>query len=105
MATKDISDKQVCEAVRDARAADWKRGGKECWPYDLLAERTGQPFKVCWRALERAEARGLIEYGASLRTGWLTQEGEGLLSTNARHHAEARSDDSVQADVGQGNDR
>jgi hypothetical protein len=79
MATKHITDKQVCEAVRDARGMEWMRDGKECWPYDLLAERTGQPLKVCWRALERACDRDLVTFGTSLRTGWLTAAGKTLL--------------------------
>lgn len=76
MSTKDISDKQVCEAYRDFKAADM-RGP---WPYELLQERTGQPLKVCWRAMERASDRGFVDYGVSLRTGWLTPEGEALLA-------------------------
>ena len=74
MATKDISDRQVCEAVQ-AYADDLNH-----WPYDILAEATGQPQKVCWRAVERAAKRDLIEYGVSLRTGWLTEKGRQLLA-------------------------
>jgi hypothetical protein len=80
MAMKDISDAQVCTAVVDARAAEWKRGGESLWPYTLLMERTGQPMKVCCRAMERAADRGLVEYGVSLRTGWLTDKGQALLA-------------------------
>lgn len=78
MATKDITDKQVCEAFRDRVMVSMEH---ECrFPYDILEERTGQAFKVCWRAMERAADRGLIEYGVSLRTGWLTERGRALLS-------------------------
>ena len=76
MATKDITDKQVCEAMRDAGA-----GGFAQLSQELLAVRTGQPENVCYKAMERAEERGLIESGVSLRTGWLTEKGEALLDT------------------------
>lgn len=75
MGTKDITDLDVCRAVADFRA-----GGLEGrWPYELLAQWTGQPEKVCYRAMERAERRGLLEYGVSLRTAWLTDAGRALL--------------------------
>lgn len=86
MAMKDISDTQVCRAVQeyqdriDGRSA----GGGEAvfFPYETLAADTGQPEKVCYRALERAEQRGLIECGVSLRTGWLTEKGRCLISSS-----------------------
>jgi hypothetical protein len=68
VATKDITDRQVCEAVRD-----WKH--TNVFADELLATRTGQPLKVATSALERAERRGLIDYGVSLRTAWLTDAG------------------------------
>lgn len=74
MATKDITDRQVCEAYRDYNQAEGP------FPYDLLIERTGECFKVCYRAMERACERDLIEYGVSLRTGWLTDKGKALLA-------------------------
>lgn len=73
MSTKDITDKQVVAAV-----AQYKREyGK--WPYELLAESTGECEKVCYRAMERAAKHGLLEYGTSLRTAWLTDKGRQLL--------------------------
>lgn len=74
MSMKHVSDSEVCRAYVDAKAQGFQR-----WPYELLAERTGQCEKVCFRAMERADRRGLIEYGVSLRTGWLTPAGEALL--------------------------
>ena len=71
MARKDITDKQVVHAVHDARE-------RRMFATDLLVERTGQPLKVCIRALERACDRDLMTYGVSLRTGWLTIKGEQL---------------------------
>lgn len=52
----------------------------QVWPYEILAQWTGEPEKVCYRAIERASERGLIEYGVSLRTGWLSEKGKALLA-------------------------
>lgn len=71
MSTKDVSDEMVCRAFMLAESA-----GR--WPYELLAEWTGEPGKVCFRAMERAERRGLVECGVSLRAGWLTEKGKAL---------------------------
>ena len=74
MAMKHVSDLQVLQAVQDSRAN--RISG---WPYQLLVERTGQVEKVCFRAMERACDRGLLDYGVSLRTAWLTDKGRALL--------------------------
>ncbi len=71
MAMKDISDALVCKAFAEAKAAG-------IWPDELLARWTGQPEKVCYRAMERAEQHGMIEFGVSLRSGWLTEKGKSL---------------------------
>ncbi len=74
MATKDITDKQVAQAYRA------KSETQDClWPYDFLHKWTGQPIKVCYRAMERAHKRGLVDYGTSLRSGWLTRKGVDLI--------------------------
>ena len=75
MATKNITDYQVCTAYVAAKL-------KGVWPYEILQKETGEPFKVCWRAMERAVGRGLIDYGVSLRTGWITSRGICLISAN-----------------------
>lgn len=72
MSTKDISDLQVLEACRD-----WQLAGQ--FADTLLAVRTTQHPKVAHRALERADQRGLIEWGVSLRTAWPTPAGRALL--------------------------
>jgi hypothetical protein len=74
MAMKDVPDALVCKAYAEARANNFVR-----WPYEMLSEWTRQPEKVCFRAMERACDHGLIEYGVSLRTGWLTDKGRDLL--------------------------
>ena len=75
MARKDITDLMVCKAYQEARKPPILR----LWPYDLLSEWTGEPVKVCHRAMERAVMHGLIEVGVSVRAGWLTEKGIQLL--------------------------
>src|SRR4051812_6262688 len=72
MATKHISDLQVCQAVRDMKGGDLDAE-------DILHERTGQPPKVCNAALERAYDRGYIDCGIRVGRSWLTVKGEQLL--------------------------
>ena len=84
---KDISDIQVLQAYIKAKTI--RDGGrcleffikKECmvYAYDILMKETGECEKVCYRCMERAEDRGLIDYGVSLRTGWITEKGKELL--------------------------
>lgn len=81
MATKDISDIQVCAAVERYQK------DHSLWPYELLAKCTGQPEKVCFRAMERAYRHGLLEYGVSLRTAWLTEAGLALLKGDSGHRS------------------
>ena len=77
MATKDITDTQVCQAYDEVKS----RGAANGFPYDVLMRATGQCEKVCYAAMHRAHRRGLIEYGVSLRSGWLTAEGQKLVET------------------------
>jgi hypothetical protein len=74
MATKDITDAQVVQAVIDSKAS-----GREWWPYDLIMQQTGECFKVCYAAMERSSGRDLIECGVSLRTAWVTPKGRELI--------------------------
>lgn len=74
MSVKDISDELVCKAIHQ-----FKKTG-DLWPYVLLQKWTGQPEKVCYRAMERAQRHGLIEVGVSLRCGWLSEKGLALLT-------------------------
>jgi hypothetical protein len=50
---------------------------------DVLIDR-GYPPKQADRVLEDAADEGLIEYGVSARTGWLTDKGRRLLDENRR---------------------
>lgn len=80
MATKDITDYRVCLAYEEMnRKRDIGGGGIE-FADKILMRVTGQPEKVCYRAMERAEDRGYIDCGVSLRSGWLTEEGKELLN-------------------------
>lgn len=71
--TKHISDTHVCLATDMFEKATFER---QKVIYDYLHEMTGAPINVCFRAMERAHRRGLIEYGVSLRMAWLTELGE-----------------------------
>ena len=69
-----VSDKEVCLAYKNSCEMNHEK-----WPYEILAEKFGLPEKVCYRACQRAETRGYIDCGISLRSGWLTESGEKLL--------------------------
>lgn len=73
MKRSDINDYEVCLAV-----AEYQRTRGD-FPYEILAEKFDCDEKLSFAACERAAERGLIEYGVSLRTGWLTEKGEALL--------------------------
>lgn len=74
MARKDVTDRMVCEAA-EAFHANTDGPNVE----SLLIQRTGQHWKVCNAALERADKRRLIECGVSMRTSWLTDKGREYL--------------------------
>ncbi|HEY5798298.1 MAG TPA: hypothetical protein VIU82_25130 [Bosea sp. (in: a-proteobacteria)] len=92
--TKHITDAMVVGAVarycadskearKGARGLFDPFGANAEWPkfpYETLAALTGAPEKVTYAACERACDRNLIEFGVSLRTGWLTTKGEELLA-------------------------
>ena len=80
MATKDISDRQVLEAYVE-KERRYKAGEPKFYVDALLEQMTGQPNKVCYRAMERAFHHGLLDYGVWLRGAWLTDAGKALLDT------------------------
>lgn len=71
----DITDLMVVKAV-----AAWLADRDGPFPYEQLSAETGAPEKVCYRACERADGRGYLDYGVSLRTAWLTDKGKELLA-------------------------
>ena len=79
MSMKDISDRQVLLAVQNYQI-NIKIGINALFPYETLSKETGQCEKVCYRCMERAYERGLLECGVSLRTAWITEEGFNLLN-------------------------
>lgn len=85
MARKDVSDQQVVEAYAEATRLRRGSPGSIVWPTDILMRVTGQCEKVCYRAMERAEQRGLLDFGVSLRAGWLTPQGEEFLKICSAH--------------------
>ncbi len=77
MAMKNISDTQVLQAyILSKRMLS---EGERKWPYEILQDVTGECLKVCYRACERANNRGYIDYGISLRSGWISDKGFELL--------------------------
>jgi hypothetical protein len=87
MSTKNISDYLVCKAV----AQYWQDNeGRTAWiegsfkfPYDYIHDWTGEPAKVCYRAMERAVKNDLLSYGVSIRTAWLTDKGKAILENES----------------------
>jgi hypothetical protein len=81
MKRSDITDVQVVQAALALHAEPSHRDA----PFidARLMEATGAPIKVVYAAMERAESRGLIECGVSLRTAWVTDEGRALLEALA----------------------
>ena len=74
MKRADISDYEVCKAVQTYKSF------QGYFPYEILSAKFNCDEKLAYSACERAERNGLIEYGVSLRTGWLTEKGEQLLN-------------------------
>lgn len=52
------------------------------YPYELIQKWFCCNEKLAYKVCERADKRGLIEYGVSLRTGWLTDKGLKLLENH-----------------------
>lgn len=74
MKRSDITDVQVVQACIDFHAGTDRISG------GLLMERTRAPRSVVLAAMDRAEKRGLIEYGVSLWSAWPTDEGWALFT-------------------------
>lgn len=88
MARKHVPDHLVCMAYFYCNHVKCRIhvGGITLLPFpeELLCIWTKQPQKVCYRAMERAHRRGMIEYGVSLRTGWLTDLGRAAIGVPSR---------------------
>ena len=69
MKTADIPDYAVLSAYEKSKADPSKL------PESILMREFDAHPKVCAAACVRAFERGLIDYGVSLRTGWITDKG------------------------------
>lgn len=47
---------------------------------EILMRETGLSEKECYAAMLRCAKKNYVEYGVSLRCGWLTQEGKNALN-------------------------
>ena len=73
--TSMICDRVVCRAYYTK-----KQRGDMVFATDILkAQYPDCPMKVIESALLRAEKRGLLDYGVTLRSGWLTDKGYALI--------------------------
>lgn len=81
---KHISDYIVCLAYR---ASQKQREETSYQEYDTVEKILATMFpyiseKVIYAAMERACNHDLVEFGVSLRTGWLTPAGHALIEEN-----------------------
>lgn len=79
MKRHDISNIEVCLAYRQYKKDPYNSP----FPYEILAKKFECPEKIAYSACERACDSNYIEYGVSLRTGWLTEKGENLLKDSS----------------------
>lgn len=63
-------------------AYDQLTDGNIVWPYHAIMKISGQSEDVCLELCEQAEAKGLIEYGTTIKGGWLTEQGEKIFQTS-----------------------
>ena len=75
MSVKHVTDLMVCRVFRDHPQIQDRLTA-------LAAFEPNRCAKIAYRAMERAHRHGLIEYGVSLRSGWLTELGKALLRAN-----------------------
>lgn len=72
MKASDLPDREVLEVIR----RHWDEGGP--WVDEHYAS-LDVPFKVVLAKLAKLDKRGLLEWGTSLRTAWLSPEGRAAL--------------------------
>lgn len=53
-------------------------------PWQILMNEVKAPEKVVYSAMKREDKKGLIDYGGSLRTAWVTPEGYEFLENLKR---------------------
>ena len=83
MGRKDITDKQVCEAYaeyeKQVRAVKNSDYSDVEFLYEILRRQTGRTDRECIKVIERADDKGLIEFGSSSPVIRLTDKGRALL--------------------------
>lgn len=77
MKRADITDTSVVRACWDPH--NIRIPGMLSTSLQRLIEAAGAPEKVCLGAMERAQRRGFIDSGVSLRMAWRTEAGTALL--------------------------
>lgn len=77
--TSDISDAMVLRAYLKCDINRKTRNSCETAEVFLHQWCPGAPEKVVYRAMERVDGKGLIDYGVSLRTGWIDPPGYDVL--------------------------
>lgn len=80
MSRKHVTNDVVCYAYYIAR----KKNKDPNFVYKFLSRVTKEQEKVCFRAMERACKKGLINFGVSLQCGWLSDKGKDLLQAFLR---------------------
>lgn len=60
-------------------AAESAHSEKRFMTWEYIQKMTGAPEKVIYAAMKREDDRGYLEWGVSLRTAWLTNEGKAKL--------------------------
>jgi hypothetical protein len=70
MKTSDITDQQVLSACIVSRGFRLRSS------FEVLLDITDAPQKVALRAMERADRRGLIDWGVSIEYAWPAREGD-----------------------------
>lgn len=74
-----ITDYLVCKAFQKWLDVQKKDTLEIVFADHFLMEMTGKSEKECLAAMEKAADLGLVEYGVSLRSGWLTHKGYNLI--------------------------
>ena len=81
MNRRDISTLTVLTACERAFVRDDQQrvvDGRMSW--EIIQAETGAPEKVVYAAMQREDDRGMIEWGVSLRTAWLSDKGKQKLA-------------------------
>lgn len=70
---KDIPTIEVLKACDSFHSGDNKNG------LEILREKFKCPEKIAFAAIERDLGKGLLNYGVSIRTAWVTDKGKEVI--------------------------